>query len=243
MDRKSIYNYVKLYKQILNRHQILLDQRDLTNIYHLTLLVFQLDDLYDCIEQYPPSKKKLADIKTAMIALMPNDNLIGIQAIASVFQGMQDESLLKAKNLTLRQYLKVTSKSIGASIIATYLVSKLQLQQNIWYANFLVTYNREVNILIRLANDLLDEDIDRQRSKEEIWQLKAIYFFPNKSALKRYLFFRYVIHKLRYYFYLAKYKYLRLSANSQDYWQAIACSESVLDWAFRVYVRDRNSCQ
>lgn len=243
MNQEVILSYVKLYKHILKRQQIFLEDRDLDNIYRLILLVFKLDDLYDRINKDPPSKDNLAHIKTAMISLIPDHNPIGLQAIASVFQAMQDESLFKAKNLTLRQYLKVTSKSIGASIIATYLVSKLQLQQSIWYTNFLVAYNNEINILIRLANDLLDAGIDRRRSKEEISQLKAIDFFSNRSALKRYLFFRYVIHKLRYYFYLTKYKYLKLSANSKDYWQAIACSESVLDWAFLVYVRDRNSCQ
>ena len=243
MNQEAILNYVKLYQGILERQQIFLGGRDLDNIYRLILLVFDLDDLYDRVEQYPPSKGILAELKTAMISLIPERNPIGLKAITSVFQAMQDESRLRSKNLTLKQYLEVSKDSISASIITAYLVSKLQIKSNIWYSNFLVVYNREINVLIRLANDLLDTDVDRQRGKDEIWQFKAIYFFPNRSALKRYLFFRYVIHKLRYYFYLAKYKYFRLSANSQDYWQAIACSESVLDWAFLVYVRDRNSCQ
>lgn len=82
MNREIILNYVKLYKHILKRHQIFLDEQDLDNIYRLILLVFELDDLYDCIEQYPPSQNRLGDIKTAMIFLMPDHNPIGLQAIA-----------------------------------------------------------------------------------------------------------------------------------------------------------------
>ena len=74
-----------------------------------------------------------------MIALMPEGNPIGLKAIASVFQAMQDESWLKSENLTLKQYLNVSQESIGASIITAYLVSKLQIKPNIWYSNFLVT--------------------------------------------------------------------------------------------------------
>lgn len=243
MNREIIFSYVKLYQQILERHQIFLEEKDLDSIYRLILLVFELDDLYDRIEQYPPGKDKLASIKKAMISLMPGRNPIGLQAIALTFQGMQDESLLEKKTLTLKQYLKVASKSIGASVIMAYLVSKLQLQPNIWYSNFIISYNNKINVLIRLANDLLDTDIDRQRSTEETTQIKAVDFFTKRSSLKRYLFYKYLVHKLHYYFYLIKYRYLKLSVHWQDYWLAIACSESVLDWAFQVYVRDRNSCQ
>ncbi|MGK7952041.1 MAG: hypothetical protein AB4368_25470 [Xenococcaceae cyanobacterium] len=35
----------------------------------------------------------------------------------------------------------------------------------------------------------------------------------------------------------------KLASNWENYWQAIASSESVIDWAFKVYVIDRNSCQ
>lgn len=244
MDRKSIFNYVKLYKHILDRQQILLDEQDLSNIYHLILLVFKLDDLYDRIEQYPPSPDKLADIKTAMISLMPNYRSIGHRAIAQVFQAMKDEALFIANPfLDLNQYLKVSSRSIGAPIITAYLASKIKLDSSIWYSDILVSFNSEINALIRLANDLLDTDVEQPRIFKETAQIKARVFFASKSQLKSYLLYKYVIHKLHYYFYLIKYKYWQLSPNAQEYSRAIACSESVLNWAFQVYVRDRNSCQ
>lgn len=244
MNQKIILNYVKLYQHILERHQIFLDDRDLDNIYQLILLVFELDDLYDRAELSPPSRAKLAKIAAAMTSLMPDCSSIGASAIASVFQGMQDESRLRsARTLSLKRYLKVSSQSIGASIIVAYLVSKIKLAPSIWYSNTLVKFNEQTNVLIRLANDCLDTDTDRSRSVEEIPQVKASFFFASKSQLKRYLFSKYLLHKLHYYVYQVKYKYLKLSPHAGEYWQAIACSESVLDWAVRVYVIDRNSCQ
>ena len=243
MNQKIILNYVKLYQHILERHQIFLNDRDLDNIYQLIVLVFELDDLYDRAELSPPSRAKLAKIDTAMTSLMP-DSSIGRDAIASVFRGMQDESKLRsALTLSLKRYLKVSSQSIGASIIMAYLVSKIKLAPSIWYSDTLVKLNEEINVLIRLANDCLDTDTDRSRSVEEIPQVKASVFFASKSQLKRYLFSKYLLHKLHYYVYQVKYRYLKLSPHAGEYWQAIACSESVLDWAVRVYVIDRNSCQ
>ncbi|MBE9047536.1 hypothetical protein IQ255_24560 [Pleurocapsales cyanobacterium LEGE 10410] len=248
MDQKIILNYVKLYQHLLERHQILLDDQDLNNIYHLILLVFKLDDLYDRPELNPPSPAKLAKIKTAMTSLMPDYNSLGLQAIDSVFRGMQDESrLIGNRCLSLEHYLKVSSQSIGASIIMTYLVSKIKLDPRIWYSDIIVKFNYQINVLIRLANDYLDIVApDRSRSVGEIPQVKASSFFASKSHFTRFLLYRYIVHKLRYCFYQVKYRYLRqskLSPHAEEYWQAIACSESVLDWAVQVYLIDRNSCQ
>lgn len=244
MNKDSIFGYVKLYKNILKKNLIFLDEKDLNNIYQLILLVFELDDLYDVVSQYPASERKLANLKKAMISLMPNHHPIGLKAIALLFKAMKDESLFKANQpQNLEQYLRVCSQSIGASIITAYLVSKIKLEPSIWHSNILVSFNNEINILIRLANDYLDIDTNINRGLKEIPQIKAIHFFDNKSRFKKYFLGRYVFHKLLYYVYQIRFKYLKLSSNWKDYSQAIACSESVLDWAVKVYIIDRNSCQ
>ena len=89
MNKESILSYVKLYKNILDKHQIFLSERDLSNIYQLILLVFELDDLYDVVRQYPPKDRKLVHIKKAMISLMPNHHPLGLQAISLVFKAMK----------------------------------------------------------------------------------------------------------------------------------------------------------
>ena len=244
MNKDSILGYVKLYRNILDKHQIFLDEQDLSNIYRLILLVFQLDDLYDLAGQYLPSPYQLAAIKTAMISLMPHNHPFGLKAIALLFQAMKDESLFKANQpQNLERYLQVCSQSIGASIITAYLVSKIKIEPSIWHSDILVPFNNEINTLIRLANDYLDTNANINRNLKEIPQIKAIHFFDNKSQFKRYFLCRYVYHKLCYYFYQIKFKDLKLSTNWKDYSLAIACSESVLDWAVKVYIIDRNSCQ
>lgn len=145
MNKDSILGYVKLYKNILDKHQIFLDEQDLSNIYQLILLVFELDDLYDLAEQYLPSHHQLAAIKTAMISLMPDNHLFGLKAITLVFKAMKDESLFKANQpLNLDLYLQVCSQSIGASIITAYLVSKININPSIWYSDILVSFNNEI---------------------------------------------------------------------------------------------------
>lgn len=243
MNKNSILSYVKLYKNILAKHQIILSDRDFSNVYQLILLVFELDDLYDTVGTNP-RQERLAKIETAMIALMPSECPFGLQAIASVFKAMRDERLLTANSsLNLKRYLRITSQSIGAPIITAYLASRIGIASDVWYSDVLVSFNNEINILIRLANDYLDTDLDLQRSLNEISQVKARDFFQSKFQFKKHLYCRYIVHRLRYYFYLFKFKYLQLSSKSREYLHAIACSESVLDWAFKVYAIDRNSCQ
>ena len=244
MNKQSILSYVKLYPSILARHHIFLEDRDLAAIYRLILLVFELDDLYDRIRLYSLKKSELIKIEQEMISLIPNCNPIGVQAITSVFQAMKDESLLKAdRSLNLNQYLSVCRQSIGSSIIAAYLASKKQLPLNIWYSDFVMSFNNEINELIRLANDLLDIDTEKLRNNNEVSQIKASCFFASKTQFKSYFLYRYIVHRLRYFLYLFRFKYLKLDFSSKEYIQAIACSESVLELAFQAYIKDRNSCQ
>jgi hypothetical protein len=241
MNKDSILGYVKLYKSILDKYQIFLSEKDLENIYQLIVLVFQLDDLYDLVGK-SPELRKLATIKAAMISLIPNNNTLGLHGIEVVFQAMKDEYLLDLRE-SLTKYLQVCSKSIGASIITGYLASKIGLKSSIWFSDILVKFNDEINCLIRLANDYLDLTVDKQRNFEEVPRIKTAHFFANKAQFKRYLIYKYILHKIRYLIYLIRFKYLKLSCYWEDYCQAIFCSESVLDWAFKVYLIDRNSCQ
>jgi hypothetical protein len=47
LDKEGIKKYVKLYENILSEHNIIVNNEDLDNIYHLILLIANLDDLYD----------------------------------------------------------------------------------------------------------------------------------------------------------------------------------------------------
>lgn len=244
MNKESISKYVKVYQDILDKYQIKLSAQDLDRIYQLILLVFELDDLYDIAEQFPPNQARLTKIKDAMLSLMPERDYISLQAVETVFQSMEKESLLsKNKFFSLDRYLEIARQSVGAPIIMAYLVSKLEIKPSIWYLNQMVFFNEEINTLIRLGNDYLDIDKDELRSSKENFQIKANIFFINKFQFKGYIFLKYFIHKIRYFFYSLKFKCFDLTPDRQSYLQAISCSESVLDWAFKVYIIDRNSCQ
>jgi hypothetical protein len=237
----SIQSYIKLYQGIVKKYQITISEQDLNNLYELALLIFELDNLFDNSDRYP-SEEELKAIETKMIALIPNKNPIGLQAIEFLFKAMIAERNISSSK-SLAQYLQIGSKSIGAEVLTSYLISKLAIDPLVWFSKIIVTFNDEINNIIRLANDYLDLSADSDRLIEETKQIKAVQFFWCKINFKFNIIYRYFIHKTSYFVYLIIFRYLKFSRRAQDYWQAIACSESILDWAFKVYIIDKNSCR
>lgn len=235
LDKAGIKEYVLLYEHILRDHQIVVTSEDLHNIYQLILLTFDLDDLYDSTECLP-DKSKIAKIKQAMVSLMPDRHSIALNSIDLVFEAMEEESHADLSQ-SLHRYLSVCGKSIGAQLITGYLASKNQVDLNIWLSDIIVKFNNDINDLIRLANDYLDVTIDVNRILAEVPQLKTIKFFHSKFEFKDYLSARYVLHKIRYYFYSIYFKCL----DRENYSITINCIESVLEFAVKAYINDKKS--
>jgi hypothetical protein len=197
LDKDGIKKYVDLYRDILGKHQIVVDDRDLDNIYNLILLTCDLDDLYDSLDR-SGDLIELEKIKHKMISLMPDRQPIALHSIELVFTAMDEEAHADL-SLSLARYLSVCGKSIGAQLVTGYLASKNQIELNIWLSGPLVKFNDEIKDLIRLANDYLDVTVDVKRIAEEVSQIKAMNFFHSKFQSKAYLYVRYVLHKMRYY--------------------------------------------
>jgi hypothetical protein len=239
VNKEEVKNYVRLYRDILNQHQILVGDGDLNNIYHLIMLTFKLDDLYDS-ESNSPSPLEIERIKKAMISLMPNSHPIGLNAIELLFKSMNDEANMDLSQ-SLTQYLSVCGKSIGGQLVVGYLASQKNINLNVWFSPLMVKFNDGINDLIRLANDYLDVTVDTKRMSQEVSQIKAINFFHDKFIFKSYLYYRYIAHKLCYYFYRIRFKYLTISSQGKDYIAALNCAESVLDLALKAYIWDKKS--
>jgi hypothetical protein len=246
LDREGIEKYVSLYRDILSKHQIIVTDEDLNNIYNLILLTFDLDDLYDSIDRSPDSLSavrkqiELDKIKQKMIALMPDCNSIALHSIELVFTAM-DREAHNDLSASLNRYLSVCGKSIGAQLVTGYLASKNQIELNIWLSDSLIKFNDEINDIIRLANDYLDVTVDINRIAQEVSQVKAMNFFRNKLEFKTYLSCRYILHKIRYYLYSIWFRCLNTFSQSKDYLVAIECIESVLDFAVKAYMTDKKS--
>jgi hypothetical protein len=239
LNEEEIKKYVRLYKFILNQHQIVISDQNLDQIYQLIVLLSKLDDLYDSVDQ-SPSKAELEKIKKGMTSLMPNRHPIALNAIELVFKAMDEEAHFDLSQ-SLSYYLRICGKSTGAQLITGYLASKNCIQPRVWFSKTFVKFNDEINDLVRLANDYLDTTVDARRTSEESFQVKAMNFFRCQLQFKIYLYYRYIVHKLRYYLYLVSLKYLKFSSSWRDYVVAIHCSESVLDLAVKAYVTDKNS--
>lgn len=240
-NKQSILNYVGIYKDILKEYQIAISEEDSNNIYNLILLIFELDDLYDNRNK-SPEKEELERIKQKMLGLMPDNSSIALKTIESFFQSMKDELYLDSSQ-SLDRYLLVSSRSIGARVITAYLVSKIKIEPSIWFSKVVTEFNNEIDSIIRLANDYLDVRVDEKRISEEVPQIKAMNFFSSKFRFKIEIFCRYIKHKINYYICLLRFKYLKSCPAWQNYLRAIDCSESVIDWAFKTYIIDKNSCQ
>lgn len=154
LDRERIKNYVRLFRKILSKHQIVVTDEDLNNLYNLIALTFELDDLYDSRNNCP-DPIELAKIRKGMISLMPNRHPISLNAVELVFKAMNEEANSDLSN-SLNLYLSVCGKSIGAQLVTGYLASKNCIELNIWLSNTIVKFNDEINHLTRLANDYLD---------------------------------------------------------------------------------------
>jgi hypothetical protein len=239
LDKEGIKKYVSLYRYILGKHQVFVTDRDLDNIYNLILLTFDLDDLYDSIDN-SSDIVELEKIKHKMISLMPDRQPIALHSIELVFTAM-DEEVHTDLSGSLARYLSVCGKSIGAQLVNGYLASKNGIELNIWLSEPLVKFNNEINDLIRLANDYLDVTVDINRMAEEVSQIKAMNFFRSKFEFKAYLYIRYILHKISYYLYSIGLRYLNISSQRKDYLVAIECSESVLDFAVKAYIADKKS--
>jgi hypothetical protein len=239
LDKEGIKKYVNLYKNILGEHQIIVTDEDLNNIYNLILLTFDLDDLYDSFDR-APAPIELDKIKQQMILLMPDRHPIALNSIELVFAAMDEEAHADLST-SLERYLSVGGKSIGAQLVTGYLASKSQIAMDIWLSDSIVQFNDEVNNLVRMANDYLDITVDKKRVVEEVPQIKAMNFFRCKLQFKADLYRRYILHRIRYYLYLADFKYLHVSSQDRDYLVAIDCIESVLDFAVKAYITDKRS--
>jgi hypothetical protein len=239
LDKEGIKKYVSLYRDILHKHQIIVTDRDLDNIYHLILLIADLDDLYDSIDR-SPSRIELEKIEHKMIALMPDRQAIALDSIELIFEAIDEEAHADLSE-SLTRYLSVCGKSTGAQLVAGYLASKNRIELNIWLSDPIVKSNHEINDIIRMANDYLDVTVDTERMSEEASQIKAMNFFRCKFEFKAYLYRRYIFHKIRYYLYSIGLRYLRISSHRKDYLVAIECIESVLDFAVKAYITDKKS--
>ncbi|GAB4365707.1 MAG: hypothetical protein Kow00121_02500 [Elainellaceae cyanobacterium] len=241
VDQATIQNYVVLFEEILSKHHIHASKADLANIYQLVLLTFKLDDYYDSSHGFN-QPRELETIQQSMITLMPCQDEIAINAIEQLFQGMVAEKQLDFSQ-SFQQYLQVGSKSIGAQLISGYLASKDGISPKVWFSKTITQLNYEVNCLIRLANDYLDVTVDKTRTKHETRQIKAVHFFRDRFRFKTELMSRYVIHKTHYYICLVLFWFLKVAFQSKEHLGAIHCLESALDWAVKVYMVDKASCQ
>ncbi len=240
INKCKIHNYVQAYGNTLKALNIPVSEQDQYNIYRLIILLGELDDLYDQKVHNFWRERELQKLRAEMSVLIPETSLKQ-KTIDSLFESMRNEAN-NQKHSSLGQYLENSSITSGIHLIACYLASIFQLSPEIWFSRQVNTFGSEIGSIVRLANDYLDLSTSQNRLLAEASQENPLPFFPNKFCLKFFIAYKYILHKLRYYIYLMKLKYLPL-AQRQDYLKAINCYESVLELGFKAYFVDREACR
>ena len=203
-------------------------------------LIFEVDSLYDA-KGVSFSQSKVKSLHEKMSCLLSESSPMTQPAIERFFQAMKEESIGSTPNC-LKDYLQVSRYSIGAEILSNYIAYFLQIPSEIWFSKKISQFNEEIYTLIRLANDYLDVKSDQSRIEQEKVQIKAPQFFSNLLCFKLYFYWLYVYHKLHYYYKHLNYKLCRINQPEKEhYLKAILVSESLLIWAYKVYVIDQNS--
>lgn len=240
IDKHKIHTYIQAYGDTLKDLNIPVSEQDKTNICQLIVLLGEFDDLYDKPTQ-SFSDRDLQQIKDEMIALIPESPLKQ-RTLDALFEAMANEASSQHHG-SLEQYLETSSITSGVQLVACYLGSLLKLSPEIWFSRRVHAFGHEIGSIVRLANDYLDLDTSQHRSLAEASQENSILFFDHKFALKLFIAYKYILHKLHYYAYIVKLKYLKSIQDWQHHLQAINCYESVLELGFKAYFVDQEACR
>jgi hypothetical protein len=234
----KIIKYIDLYRSILARHGFSIDPIDASRLHELITLIFEIDTRYERAVLYP-DRVEIANLKEITRSLFPEYPEIVEPAIDRFFTAMERENDPPSGN-SLNQYLEISSDSIGSHLLASQIACFLGIPAAVWLSPPIAALNREINELIRLANDYLDITVDRFGDERELPQIKAGRFLPNPFLYKLYFFSRFILHRFRYRLTALRFRFRR---DGREYLRALHCSRSILEWAYRVYVIDKNSCR
>lgn len=238
-NQRQILHYISFYQNVLEKSGLVVSWEDLQRLIPVVNLIFEVDSLYD-LEDSSLSSQKVEELQARMSQLMGDTSPLTQPAIKRFFHAMEQE-LTEDLGDALTDYLHISRYSIGAELLSSYIAYLLKVPPEIWFSATINRFNQDIYTLIRLANDYLDVSIEQKRLKGERMQVQATDFFSNLWLFKGYFLVRFLFHKFRYYCYLIFSKYFYFSFTKQMYLTAIICAESILTWAYKVYVTDQNS--
>nr|ADN17814.1 hypothetical protein Cyan7822_5965 [Gloeothece verrucosa PCC 7822] len=238
-NQLQISHYINYYQKILEQLKLSVSSRELKVLLPLVNLIFEVDSLYD-IKEKTFARSEVEDLREKMSILLSESSSLTQPAIEHFFKAIEEESD-EAPLLSLKEYLQISRYSIGAELLSNYIAYILNISPAIWFSKKITSFREEIYTLIRLANDYLDVKGEQPRKEKEKEQVKAIQFFSNPLLFQGYFLVRYIFHKLNYYFFQVQSFLNLIFKKENEELKAIICAESILIWAYKVYVIDQNS--
>ncbi|ACK73663.1 hypothetical protein PCC7424_5315 [Gloeothece citriformis PCC 7424] len=239
LKKLQVAHYINDYQQLLKQFNFSVSSKQLKVLFPLVTLIFEVDDLYD-LKEASFSRSKVEDLREKMSLLLSESSLFTQPAIERFFEAMEAESH-KNNRISLTEYLQISRYSIGAELLSNYMAYLLKISPEVWFSKEITHFREEIYTLIRLANDYLDDKGDQLRRENETEQIKARQFFSNLLFFKVYFYWHYALHKCHYYYYIIRTNLNRICHKENLYSRAIISAESILIWAYKVYVIDQNS--
>lgn len=221
--------FVSIYAQILAKKSILIPTTDRTILEKLVQLAFQLDDVFDV----DGSSSDITSIVQEMHKLSQNNSILDFE-IDLLLQNHLKE--LQYIPTNLKHYLEISSENIGADIFSGYIANNY-VDLSLWKSRFFRNFNKKVNTILRLANDLIDYDTDKERLLVEKAQIKASTFVKKKKVLKLIIIISLLKHKIEFFFDLLLFQITR----KKRYKTLLLIIESTLDLGIRYYFIKKDS--
>lgn len=211
----------------MNKIKINLNDEDKKLLTFLITQAYLLDDIYD-LDLF--DSKRVEAIYKNMISRINFQYKITRKEIKNLFLSHKKEkdNIKKVKNL--KEYLKISSKNIGAQLLSGYIADKSKIKSSNWFSFKINKFNEEINQVLRLANDYLDLSQDKNRILLERSQLKSQHFLKYNFLIKFRIYLYLLKHKV-------KYTIVLIFPSRKTY----IIAESVLNLGLYVYINQHDS--
>lgn len=194
----------------------------------LVLFVFNIDDIFDKNTNSQLEKDIVLILKSKL-----DKYIITLNEIDKHILHREQENLHEIKGLN--EYLDISGVTVGAHLFAAFLADTYEISQDLWNSKTIQHYQAEINSILRLANDLLDFNKDKERIETEKKQLKASNFIKYKFYyIHLLIIIMYIKHKIKFYFYMIFIR--KLDSN-----KLLKIMESIFDWGFyEMYIKQNS---
>jgi hypothetical protein len=163
--------------KLLQKSNLKYSDSCIEKIVMITKLCFQIDDSFDV-----NNSELIKNIELIENQFEYDDDFSRL-ALKRYIDAHKNEEKYITNKISFIKYLFLSSKSIGNELVTGYLFNYNNISHNIVNSKIIKFIQLQVNIILRIYNDLLDYSIERSRIDSEVLQIKSLNYV-SESTLK-----------------------------------------------------------